>query len=151
MKYLSFCIFTLFALGCSAPVEPVFERLENVKFNSITLVKPYSITLNADAVFYNPNVLGANITEMDFDVYLNGNKATHIRQDLKASMSPKSEFALPIECKVPLKEVFKDIKLKDLYQLKEFDYKLDGHFKLGLGGIEVKIPVIHEGHESLLK
>jgi len=138
-------------IGCSSIVEPTFQGLENVNLNSLTLQKPYSVTLTADASFKNTNPMGANITEMDFDVFLNGKKATHIRQDLQVKMPANSEFDLPIKVKVPLKEVFQDLKLRDLYKLREFDYKLDGYLKLGLGNIEVKVPVTYEGHETMLR
>ncbi len=141
-------LFSFFLISCAAPSEPEFKKLENVKFGSLSVIKPYSVTLNADAIFHNPNVLGANITEMNFDVYINDQKTTKINQDISAKMSPNSDFSLPIKCKIPLKEVFKDFKFKDILKEKVLRYKLDGYLKIGLGNVELKVPVTFEDEES---
>ena len=139
-----------FLLGaCSSPEKPSFRKLENVKFNSLSIKKPYSVKLNADAVFYNSNALGAQITSMDFDVFINGKKSTHIKQDVIAHMPPYSDFTLPIVCSIPLGEIFQDLKLTDLLKSKTISYKMLGHLKLGLGGLDVKVPFSYEGEESL--
>ncbi len=148
MKHVMILLASLCILACEAPQEPTFLKLENVSFNSLVLKKPYSVTLKADAIFHNPNVLGAKITEMDFDVFINDKKTTQVRQDVTATMPANSDFTLPIECKIPLKEVFEDLKLKDLLSAKVLKYKMDGHLKIGLGNLEVKVPVTYEGEEK---
>jgi len=147
-SHFLFLFSLLFVLSCSAPEEPTFQKLQNVKFDSFGL-SPLSITLNADAIFHNPNSLGAKITEMDFDVYINNKKSTHIRQDLQSTMPAKSDFALPIKYKIPLKEVFKGIKLQEIMKMRSLKYKMDGHLKIGLGSVEVKVPVTYEGEEKI--
>lgn len=148
MKLILPVILCLAIMACEAPQEPTFQKLENVTFNSLVLKKPYSVTLKADAIFHNPNVLGAKITEMDFDVYINDKKTTKIRQDVSATMPANSDFSLPIECKIPLREVFEDLKLRDILSAKVLKYKMDGHLKIGLGNLEIKVPVVFEGEEK---
>jgi hypothetical protein len=66
-------------------------------------------------------------------------------------MKGNSEFKLPLDFKVPLKEVFKDAKptLGDIFKKKKIEYKLLGHLKVGLGNIEVSVPVEYEDQEEV--
>ena len=149
MRYLLVMTISLYFGACSSPEKPVFKSLENVKLNSFSIKKPYSVTLNADAIYHNPNILGADITGMDLDVFVNKKKVTHITQDVIAKMPPKSDFVLPILLKVPLEEIFQDLNFKDLLGLKMIEYELKGHLKVGFGGIDAKIPFSHSGEEAL--
>ena len=101
MRILMILSLTLLLGACTAPENPSFNKLEKVKFNSLSIKKPYSVTLKADAVFNNPNALGAQISAMDFDVYINQKKTTHIRQDVSVKVSAQSDFTLPIICTIP--------------------------------------------------
>jgi LEA14-like dessication related protein len=144
-------LFTLQLFSCSAPDYPEFRKMENVSLKSVSFKDGLSVSLNGEAVFFNPNLIGANVTEMDFDVFINGKKVTHINQDVSAEMKGNSEFKLPLDFKVPLKEVFKDAKptLGDIFKKKKIEYKLLGHLKVGLGNIEVSVPVEYEDQEEV--
>lgn len=135
--------------ACSKPVQPTFKKVENISFNSITLKKPYSVKLNADAIFNNPNAFGAQIKAMDIDVYINGKKTNHIEQNVSSKMAANADFTLPIICSVPLNEIFQELKLKDLLKSPKVKYRLDGHLTLDLGGVGIDIPFDHEGEEKL--
>ncbi len=136
-------------VSCEAPQEPEFRKLEKVTFNGFSLKKPYTVTLDANAIFHNPNSIGANITEMDLDVYINGQKTNTIRQDVNAKMPAESDFTLPLKLKVPLNTIFQDLKIQDLLKSQNIQYSLRGHLKVGLGKVEVKIPVDYGGEETL--
>ncbi len=150
MRYALFALILLTLGACSSPQQPVFKTLENIKFNSITLKKPYSVKLDADAVFHNPNSVGAQIKALDFDVFVNGKKATHVDQEVSSKMPANADFVLPIICSVSLKDVFKDLKLQDLFSPKVIDYKIVGHLTIDLGaGVGVDIPFEHADKEDL--
>ncbi len=149
MRILYLFIFSTVIWACEQPAKPVFKSLENVTFNSFSIQRPYSITFNADVIYHNPNSLGADITEMDFDVFVNEQKVTHITQSLRASMPARSDFTLPLELKIPLEEVFQDLSFKDLLNSKTIDYEMVGHFKMGLGEAMIKVPFSYEGQERL--
>lgn len=149
MRYILILFIGLTLGACSAPEKPIFKKIENISFNSLTLKKPYSVKLNADAVFNNPNALGAQIKAMDFDVYINGDKTTHIKQEVSAKMPAKSDFSLPIVCSVPLKDVFQELKLKDLFNAKKITYRMTGHLTIDLGGVGIDVPFDHEGEEKM--
>ena len=153
MKQINLLLF-LFAFiitSCNAPEYPEFRKMENVSFKSLSFDDGISVTLNGDAVFFNPNLLGANVTELDCDVFINGKKVTHINQDISAEMKGNSEFKLPLDFKVPLKEVFKDVKptLGNIFKKKKIEYRLVGSLKVGLGNIEMSIPVEYEDEEEV--
>ena len=131
------------------PDQPEFKSLENVQFNSFSFQRPYSVTLNADAIYYNPNTLGADIKEMDFDVFIDDKLVTHITQDIEAKMPAQSEFTLPVQVKIPLEEVMKDLNIRDLLSSREINYRLDGDFKMGIGKAMVKVPFKYSGTERV--
>ena len=131
------------------PDQPEFRTLENVRFTSFSLKQPYSVTLSADAVYFNPNKIGADINEMDFDVFIDDKKVTHITQEIKAHMPASSEFKLPVEVKVPLEEIFEDFNIRDLLSSNEIAYELKGNFKMGIGGAMVRVPFNYAGTERI--
>jgi LEA14-like dessication related protein len=149
MKFFPALFISLLFTACSAPEKPVFKSLKNVKFNGFSIVKPYSVTLNADVIYFNPNSLSADITEMDFDVFINEKKATHITQELRAKMPAKSDFILPIKVTIPLQEIFEDVKFKDILKSRTVIYELKGNFKMGIGNALIKVPFNYTGKESL--
>ncbi len=152
MKFSSFLLlFCLLFSACSSPDYPEFREMKNVKFKSFSFTDGGSVTLKADAIFFNPNAIGANVTEVDLDMYLDGKKVTHIRQDVSAKMKSNSEFTLPLDFSVPLKEVYKDLKpaLGNLLKKRKLGYRMEGTLKVGLGSVEFAVPVDFAGEEEV--
>ena len=91
---------------------PEFVRLDNIKFKNVTLPPDLKLTFTSDAVINNPNPYELTISKVDFDVIVDGNKATHITQDLEIKMAANSDFSLPLSFEVPIaqKEFFKNFK-----------------------------------------
>ena len=141
----------LFLVACNAPQKPEFQKMENVTFKSVSFSGPLTVTLSGDAVFNNPNAIGANVTEVDLDVFINDKKVTHVKQNVSAIMPANADFRLPLEFDVPLKDVFKDAKitLNDIFKKKILQYKLVGNIKVGLGSVEVKVPVDYADEEEV--
>ncbi|MFK7970876.1 MAG: LEA type 2 family protein [Bacteroidia bacterium] len=151
---------TLYILGlgllvllaaCDGPQKPEFRKMEKVNFKSVSFKGPLTVTLSGDAVFFNPNAIGADVTEVDLDVFVNEKKVTRVKQNVSASMSGNAEFRLPLEFDVPLKEVFGDAKLtlNDIFKKKLIEYKLVGNIKVGLGSVEFKVPVEYADEEEV--
>lgn len=152
MRVLSIlCLFALLFSACDSVDYPEFREMKNVKFKSVSFTGGPSVTLKADAIFFNPNPIGANVTEVDLDVYIDDKKVTHIRQDVRAEMKSNSEFTLPLDFNVPLKEVYKDLKpsLGNLLKKRTVNYRMDGTLKVGLGSVEVAVPVDYAGEEEV--
>ncbi len=140
----------LTVISCSAPEKPEFRKLENVKFKSAS-IKDMKVTLTGDAVLFNPNALGANISGMDFDIFANGKKVTKVRQEITATIPANNTFKLPLEFDIPVKEVFKDFKptITNIFNKKKLNYKVDGHLIVNLAGANIKVPVTHEDEEEI--
>ena len=51
MRYLLVLSLAFMLGACSKPENPTFKKLENISFNSLSIQKPYSVKLNADAIF----------------------------------------------------------------------------------------------------
>lgn len=94
--------------------EPKFVRFENVKFKNVTLPPNLTITFTTDAVLSNPNDFALNISDVDFDVFVDGKKTTHVKEVLEIRMPEQTEFNVPLSFEVPIgkKEVFS--KFKDM-------------------------------------
>ena len=150
MKQFMFFLLTVSILSCSAPEEPYFKKLKNVSFDSVSILNPLNISMQADAILHNPNALGANITGMNLELFVNGIKASDIEQDISARMSAKSDFTLPLKFKISLKDVLKDFKLSDLAKEKVLKYQLKGNLKVGVGtNLDVTLPINYEDQQEL--
>ncbi|MGK0389633.1 MAG: LEA14-like dessication related protein [Maribacter sp.] len=144
-------LFATFLISCSSPQNPEFKTMENVKFKSASISKTLNFTLTADAIFYNPNAGGINISALDLDIMINKKKVSKIRQNVSAKIGSNSDFTLPIEFDVPLAEVFKDLNLSigTIFKKQEIDYHIKGTATVNVVGIDIDIPVDHEGKEEL--
>lgn len=149
--YSTILFVSLFLFSCNTPEAPEFQKLENVKFKSASFSKDLNFTLSADALFHNSNTLGADITGLDLEVFVNDKKVSDIKQNVTASMGGNSDFKLPIELVVPLREVLKDVKpsLGELFKKREVNYHLKGTASVSVAGVEVDVPVDYEGKEEL--
>lgn len=149
--YFSILAFTLFLTSCSTPEAPEFQKLENVKFKSASLAG-MNFTLTADAIFHNNNVLGADITAMDLEMFVNEKKVSDIKQNVTATMGGSSDFTLPLEIEVPLKQVLKDIKptLGGLLKKPEINYHLKGTITVSIAGVKANVPMDYADKAALV-
>lgn len=143
--------FLLQLTACTVTEHPEFREMKNVKFKSVSLLNGPSVTFNADAVFYNPNDVGAKVTEVDLDFYIDGTKVTDINQNVSAEMNAQSEFTLPLDFDVSLKDIYKDGKsaIGSIFKSRKIKYKMIGTLKVGLGSVEFSVPVDYEGEEKV--
>ncbi len=118
-KILGITFFLLLLVGgiyiynqASNLAYPAFVRLENIKFKNVTLPPDLKLTFTSDAIINNPNPYKLTISKVEFDVYVDGEKTTHFKQDLEVEMAPESDFSLPLNFEVPIaqKEFFKNFK-----------------------------------------
>ncbi len=150
LKFCPLLILLIFS-ACSSPKSPEFLRMENVQFKSMSFLEGPSVTLVGDAIFHNPNLLGAKVTAIDFDVFINEKKVTRIQEEVSATMKANAEFSLPLSFEIPLEKVIEDIQptIGDIFKKKMVGYKLKGTINVGLGNLELKVPVEMEGEEEV--
>ncbi|MFK7935820.1 MAG: LEA type 2 family protein [Saprospiraceae bacterium] len=149
--YFVLLLFAIQFTACNAPEYPEFVEMQNVKFKSVGFLNGLNVTCTADAVFNNPNAVGANVTEVNLDVSIDGKKVTTIKQEVSAKMPANSAFTLPLDFDIPLREVLKDVKpsLSNILKNRKLNYQIDGTLKVGLGAVEVAIPVDYAGEEEV--
>jgi LEA14-like dessication related protein len=124
-------------LQCEKPdQEIVLRRIKDVVVDASS-----DPVLKANAVFYNPNKVRGKIKKIKVDIYVNGKKAANVDQDFKLMVPAQSEFTVPLEVKLAMKELgFFDTVLGVLGG-KKFDVRYEGFLKLNYRGIPIKVPV----------
>lgn len=143
------CFLSCLILNCSGPESPVFERLEDVEISGLSLGKGSTVSLKGDAVFQNPNVIGAKVVGISFDVFVNDKFLYTAKQEMDVDVDGDSEFKLPLSFDIPVEEVANNIKLTDLFKGHFLTYKLDGHIAVKLAGLEFKVPVVVEEKQKI--
>lgn len=141
----------LFITACDGPKKPEFTKMENVKFRSVIFAGTPSVSLTGDAVFNNPNAIGATVTEVDLDVYINDKMATHVHQNMSVEVPANSAFRLPLEMDISLAKLMQDGKsqMDLILKSKKLQYKLVGDIKIGLGSVEFKVPVEYADEKAV--
>ena len=135
-------VFLILITACSSVEKPEFVTMKNIKFQGFNINKQ-SVTIQGDAVFYNSNPVGVDISGIELDVYLNEVLASHISQGKKAQMKPNAEFVLPLNMEVSTKNLNKDFgnMLKRLLTKPTITYTMEGHLVGSYGDYGLKLPI----------
>ena len=97
--------------------------------------------LTANAIFYNPNNMRGKLKKIDIEIFVNGKKAGSVNQQLKTVIPSKSEFTVPIEVKLSLKEQGFMDTLLGVIGGRKFEVRYTGSLKLNYRGVPVRVPV----------
>ena len=93
--------------SCSVKEKPEFIKVNNIKVLEST--KTY-ITLSADALFMNPNVIGGELKSDGVKVFINDSEmATVITQSF--NVPAKKEFTVPLKATVPTDSIISNKNL----------------------------------------
>jgi LEA14-like dessication related protein len=141
MKYSSsafILLFIGFVFGC-APKDPVvFKGVKNIQVNAGDKDGP---RLDADVYFYNPNKVKSKLKEISIDILVDGKKSGHVRQELKLPIPAQSDFFVPVEAHISLKEIGLLDTVLGLFGGKKYDVVFTGYLKISVHGVTVKVPV----------
>jgi LEA14-like dessication related protein len=135
-------LFILISLGilffqCEKPdQEIVLKRIKDVVVDASS--EPM---LKANAVFYNPNKVKGKLKKIKVDIYVNGKKAAEVDQDLKTIIPSQSEFTVPLQVKLAIKDLGFMDTLLGVIGGKKFDVRYEGYLRLNYRGIPIKVPV----------
>lgn len=134
---VSVFLLSLFLLACQKPDEEiVLRRIKDVVVDATS--EPM---LKANAIFYNPNKVRGRLKNISVDIYVNGKKTANVDQKLKTLIPSQSEFTVPIEVKLAMKELgFMDTVL-GMIGGKKFEVRYEGYVKLSYRGVPIKVPV----------
>jgi LEA14-like dessication related protein len=125
------------AVGCKRPKEDIVLR----QIKDVVVDATSDPMLKANAIFYNPNSMRGRLKEIDVDIFVNGKKAASVDQDLKTIIPANSEFTVPIEVKLAIKELGFMDTLLGVIGGKTFEVRYEGSLKLSYHGFPIQVPV----------
>lgn len=140
-SFITFLVICIISACNSAKLEtPTFLKVEKMRPNLVQ----GKIALTGNAVFNNPNAFGLNLTATEIDVYVDGDKVSHVSQKEKTAIEANSNFSVPINVTFSLKESNKGLlgKALDIINkngMAKVEYK--GNIKVGALGIEVPVAI----------
>lgn len=142
----------IFFMSCGGPAAPEFQTMKNVKFKAATLKG--DVVLKADAIFNNSNAIGVDINSMELEAFVDGNKVADVLQDINATMKPNADFSLPLNVRVPISKVFKDVKsgsldLMGILKNRGAKVQMKGLINVNFAGIKKAVPFDYEDEYKL--
>ncbi len=98
--------FTILLVLFSIITSCVSKEIEYKDVENITIVKLDSkeITLSADAIFKNPNVLGGKVIPENIVVYIDEKEITTVKSK-EFKVPAIKEFAVPLEVTIPFNKI----------------------------------------------
>lgn len=136
-----FLIVVICASSCQAPKELVYRDFKNLNVDKIGFA---SSMLKVDLIYYNPNNFGLQLKYTDLDIYIDNNYFGHSSQDYQITIPRLSEFTLPLQIQLDMKNLMKNA-IPTLLMGKEVMLKITGTVKLGKANVYKTFPVNYEG------
>ncbi len=101
MKQFSI-VLILFSLATSCVSKKIeYQDVENI---SILKLDSKEITLSADAIFKNPNILGGKVIPENIIVYIDEKEITTVKSK-EFKVPAVKEFAIPLEVTIPFNKI----------------------------------------------
>lgn len=136
-----FWLLILLLLGGCVPKEDVeFRKVSNVRLEAVSKAP----MLKADMVFYNPNKTRGKLKHIELDIFVNDKKVGTVNQTLNQLIEGRSEFTVPIEVRVALKELGLLDTIINLFGGKKYLVRMVGKVRLKVHGIGITVPVDHK-------
>jgi LEA14-like dessication related protein len=123
--------------GCQKPEEDIVLR----HIRDVVVDASSEPMLKANAIFYNPNDMRGKLKKIDVEIFVNGKKAATVDQSLKTSIPAQSEFTVPLEVKLAVKELGLMDTIFGMIGGKTFKIHYKGSLKLSYRGIPINVPV----------
>jgi LEA14-like dessication related protein len=130
----------LVALSCCKPKEEIV--LKSVR--DIVVDASTEPTLKANAILYNPNNIKIKLRKIAIDVYVNGKKSGRIDQELKLLIPAESEFKVPLEVKLNMKELGLLDTIFGMLGGKKLKVEYKGSISVTYKGLPIRVPVNHQ-------
>lgn len=101
MRQITILLF-LFSITISCVSKKIeYQKVENIK---ILTLNSTEITLSADAIFKNPNILGGKVIPENIIVYIDEKEITTVKpKEFKVPVV--KEFAIPLEVTIPFNKI----------------------------------------------
>jgi LEA14-like dessication related protein len=141
-KLLLSVILTVLFSACNKEYDPPeLKAIENVAIKNLT---DGLAELHADAVFYNPNKVKVKLREVNIQIYVDNKAAALIDQKFKVVIGARSDFTVPIDASVSLKELGLLNTLLSVFGGKKLEVRYVGYMKMNYHGVSIKVPVDHK-------
>jgi len=134
---VAFLLVVLLLSGCKKPDQDIVLR----KIKDVVVDATTEPMLRANAIFYNPNNLRGRLKKIDVEIFVNGKKAASVDQSLKTTIPAASEFTIPLEVKLALKELGFMDTLFGMIGGKTFNIHYKGFLRLSYHGFPINVPV----------
>jgi LEA14-like dessication related protein len=136
-RVLSIFVFIVLTSGCQKPEEDIVLRY----IRDVVVDASSEPMLKANAVFYNPNDMRGKLKKIDVEIFVDGKKAASVDQDMKTSIPAQSEFTVPLEVKLAIKELGLMDTIFGMIGGKKFKIHYKGSLKLSYRGLPINVPV----------
>jgi LEA14-like dessication related protein len=136
LKYFYAAVFLSLA-ACAPKEQVVFRKALNIRLDAVS----NNPMLKADMVFYNPNKASAKLKKIDMDILVNEKVAGTVDQALNQKIKGESEFTVPIEVKLNLKEVGLLDTIIGIFGGKKYEVRLLGKIRVSMHGFAISVPV----------
>ena len=133
-----FLVLLSFTTACVPKEDVVLRAIKNENF--VTDENGQQM-LKADVIFYNPNNVRMKLREINVEVFVNGKKSAYADQKFNSLIKPKSEFTVPLEVKLNLKELGLLDTILSFLGGKKYEIHFKGYLKIKLHGFTFKVPV----------
>lgn len=131
--------------GCKKPDQEIVLR----KVRDVVVDATSDPMLKANAIFYNPNDVRGRLKKIDVEIFVNGKKAASVDQSLKTSIPSQSEFTVPLEVKLALKELGVMDTIFGMIGGRKFKIRYKGTLRLSYRGLPINVPVDYEDEVRL--
>lgn len=138
-------VFVVLVSGCKKPEEDIVLR----HIRDVVVDAASEPMLKANAVFYNPNDMHGRLKKIDVEIFVDGKKAASVDQEMKTFIPAKSEFTVPLEVKLAIKELGLMDTIFGMIGGKKFKIHYKGSLKLSYRGLPINVPVDYKDEVRL--
>lgn len=143
------CISLSFLVWACVPKEQVvFRSVNNLTLDVGLGGNP---VLKGDAIFFNPNKLKATLKEIKVEVLVDGKKAALVDQQMELLVRGNSDFTVPLEAKLDIKEFGLIDAVIGFFGGKSYQIEMTGYLRVKARGVMIKVPVKYSQEVKLSK
>jgi LEA14-like dessication related protein len=140
IRYLAFGLLLAFvAISCKPKEDIVLRNVRDIVVDVTT--EP---TLKAQAILYNPNNIKIKLRKIAIDVYVDGRKSGRVDQEPKLLIPAASEFKVPLEVKLNMKELGLLDTIFGIIGGKKLKVRYKGSISVTYKGLPIRVPVDYE-------
>ncbi|MCX8491198.1 MAG: hypothetical protein ORN54_09035 [Cyclobacteriaceae bacterium] len=147
-RIFGFISLAFLVLSCVPKEQVVFKSVNNLTVDIGLGGRP---VLKGDAIFFNPNKLKATLKEIKVEVLVDGKKAALVDQQMELLVLGNSDFTVPLEAKLDIKEFGLLDAMIGFFGGKSYQIEMAGYLRVKARGVTIKIPVTYSQEVKLNK